>query len=96
MKPSRALQLHRGELRRLVARHGVSEPRVFGSVLAGLDGPDSDVDLLVSPGERTTLLSLAALQEAAEQLLGVPVDVLTPGALPARIREQVLRTARPL
>lgn len=33
---------------------------------------------------------------ALESLLGVPVDLLTPGDLPNSFREQVLSEARPL
>ena len=93
MKPSQALQAHRTELRQLASRHGVLYPRVFGSVLHGEDGEGSDLDLLVDPTSSTTLLTLAAIQLEAEQLLGVPVDVLTPNALPRRGRERILREA---
>lgn len=96
MKPSLALRAHRDELRRIVARHGVRAPRIFGSVVSGLDGEDSDLDLLVEPGTSTTLFTLAALQDEAEQLLGVRVDVLTPKALPSRLRDGVLASAVPL
>ncbi|HTA65449.1 MAG TPA: nucleotidyltransferase family protein [Xanthomonadaceae bacterium] len=93
MKPSQALQAHRVELRKLTSRHGVSCPRVFGSVLYGEDRDGSDLDLLVDPTPSTTLLTLAAIQLEAERLLGVPVDVHTPNALPRRGRERILREA---
>ena len=93
MKPSLALEAHRSELRQLAARHGVLRPRVFGSVLHGDDTDESDLDLLVDPSSTTTLFTLASLQIEAEQLLGVPVDVLTPKALPKRSRERVLQEA---
>ncbi len=93
MKPSEALEAHRGELREIVTRHGVLRPRIFGSVLRGDDNEDSDLDLLVEPTPHTTLMTLAALQLEAERLLGIRVDVLTPKNLPERFREQVLRQA---
>jgi len=96
MKPSQALAAHRGELRQMAARHGVLRPRVFGSVLHGDDRDDSDLDLLVDPTPATTLLNLAGLQIEAEELLGVPVDVLTPKALPRNARSRILREAAPL
>ena len=55
-----------------------------------------DLDLLVDPLPGTTLFDLGGLQVALEDLLGVPVDVVTPGDLPARIRAQVVAEARPL
>ena len=96
MKPSDALAAHRTELRQLVSRHGLARPRVFGWVLNGADTELSDVDLLVDPAESTSLLTLAALKLDAERLLGMPVSVLTPNALPPKFRSKVLRQARPL
>jgi hypothetical protein len=96
MKPSDALRNHRTELRQIVARNGALHPRVFGSAALGCDTDDSDLDLLVDPTPRTTLMTLAAIQLEAERLLGVRVDVLTPKSLPQRFRDRVLREAQPL
>ena len=96
MRPSIALADHRDALRKLSVRYSVRNPRIFGSVARGDDGERSDLDLLVDSSPETTLLRLAELQIEAEALLGVPVDVRTIEDLPARIRDSVLREARPL
>ncbi len=96
MKPSEALTAHRDELRQLVNRHGLSRPRVFGSVIRGTDTDGSDLDLLVDPGESTSLLTIAGLKIDAENLLGVSVSVLTPNGLPPKFRNDVLQHAQPL
>jgi uncharacterized protein len=96
MKPSEALAAYRAELRQLVSRHGLSRPRVFGSVLTGTDTDESDLDLLVDPAETTTLFTLARLEHAAQELLGVPVSVLTPEFLSPKFRDRVLERAEPL
>jgi uncharacterized protein len=96
MKPSAALTTHRDELRQLVSRYGLTHPRIFGSVVAGTDDDESDLDLLVDPGHSTSLLTLAGLQIDAEKLLGVPVSVLTPNGLPPKFRNEVLQRAQPL
>lgn len=96
MKPSEALSVYRAQLRDIVARHGALRPRVFGSAAHGDDIDGSDLDLLVDPTPRTTLMTLAAIQLEAERLLGIRVDVLTPKSLPQRIRERVLREAVPV
>jgi predicted nucleotidyltransferase len=96
MRPSDALKAHRAELRQLITRFGVVRPRVFGSVVTGTDREDSDLDLLVDPTPTTTLLTLARLQNEAEALLGVAVDVQTPGSLSQRFRNQVLHQAVPV
>ena len=96
MKPSESLKAHRAALREIVLRNGALHPRIFGSALRGEDDENSDLDLLVDPTPRTTLMTLAAIQLEAERLLGVRVDVLTPKSLPVRYRGGVLREAQPL
>jgi predicted nucleotidyltransferase len=93
MRPSEALAVHRAELPQLVSRYGLSRPRVFGSVLSGTDTEESDLDLLVEPAESTTLFTLAGFQIEAEKLLGVPVSVVTPNALPPKFCSNVLQQA---
>lgn len=77
MRPSEALQGHRDSVLRIAAGLGARNVRLFGSVLHGEDTEDSDVDLLVDVPKGTTLLDMVRLQNAIEEELGVPVDVLT-------------------
>ncbi|UGQ48779.1 nucleotidyltransferase family protein [Massilia endophytica] len=93
MKPSVAFQRHRVAIRRIVANHRADNARVFGSVVQGLDTEDSDLDLLIDPTPDTTLFDIGAIRHELCELLGVPVDVLTPRALPDRFRAEVLAEA---
>jgi predicted nucleotidyltransferase len=96
MQPSEALNLHRGDIRRIVeARHALN-PRVFGSVLRGEDTDDSDLDILVDPTPETSIFDIGEIRYQLRTLLGVSVDVLTPRALHARLRDQVLSEAEPV
>ncbi len=96
MKPSALLQQHRIHIREVASRFAVANPRVFGSVLHGQDAEGSDLDLLVDTLPGTTLFDLGGLQIELEELLGIPVDLLTPGDLPRKFRDQVLAKARPV
>ncbi len=96
MRPSVSLKLKRNAVLAATARFGTTNPRVFGSVVHGNDAEGSDIDLLVDPLPGTTLFDLGGLQVELEVLLGVPVDLLTPGDLPAKFRGQVLAEARPI
>jgi uncharacterized protein len=96
MKPSASLELKRNAVREAVARFRTTNPRVFGSVAHGSDAEGSDIDLLVDPLPGTTLFDLGGLQVELEALLGVAVDVLTPGDMPAKFRAQVLAEAHPI
>ena len=96
MKPSVALERKRGAVRETARRFHTANPRIFGSVLHGTDRDDSDLDLLVDALPGATLFDLGALQVELEDLLGVPVDLLTPGDLPAKFRARVLAEAQPV
>ena len=96
MRPSQILAAHREDIRRVVASHRACNPRVFGSVLHGEDTEDSDLDILIDPTPDTTLFDIGAIRHELLQLLGVPVDVLTPKALPEKFRATVLAEAVPV
>ena len=96
MKPSIALQLHRVAVREATRQFRTANPRVFGSVAQGTDHDGSDLDLLVDTLPGATLFDLGGLQVDLEELLGVSVDLLTPGDLPPKFRDKILSEARPV
>jgi predicted nucleotidyltransferase len=96
MRPSVVLDLKRNAVREAVSRFRASNPRVFGSIVHGTDQDGSDLELLVDALPGATLFDLGGLQDELESLLGVHVDVLTPGDLPPRFREKVLAEAKPV
>jgi len=96
MKPSIAFQAHRDAIRPIAERHRASNARVFGSVLQGYDMEGRDLDILVDPTPETTLLDIGAIRHELLALFGVPVDMLTPKALPENFREAVLAGAVPV
>ena len=80
-------------IKAIAARHKGLKIAVFGSVARGEDGPDSDVDFLVTFDKGTSLLDLVRLQNALEEFLKIPVDVISIGGLKPRdhqIREEAL------
>lgn len=81
--PHEALEQHRDGLRQLAAEYGLTNMRVFGSAAQGTDTTQSDLDILVTRSPNVGLLTIAEFAFAAERLLGVPVDVVTDGGLPA-------------
>ena len=96
MKPSIALLAHQAAVREAAIRFRTTNPRVFGSVVHGTDREGSDLDLLVDALPGATLFDLGGLQVELEELLGVSVDLLTPGDLPPKFRDQILSEARPI
>ena len=94
MRSSQALSQH--VVCQAAVRYRVANSRVFGSALHGDDAEGSDLDLLVDPLPGTTLFGLGGLQDELQDMLGVPVDVLTPKDLPAKFRDAVVQEARTL
>jgi len=96
MRPSTALQAKRAAIRSVVERHNALNARVFGSVVHGNDHEGSDLDILIDPTPKTSLMDVAKIQVELEALLGVKVDVLTPNSLPDSFRHIVLAEAVPV
>jgi predicted nucleotidyltransferase len=96
MKPSVAVAANRDAIRSVVERHRAKNARIFGSVLHGNDVEGSDLDLLIDPTLETTLFDIGAITHELIELLGVPVDVLTPNALPEHFRAKVVAEALPV
>lgn len=94
MKPSEALQKHKDAVKKAAVARKAFNVRVFGSSCFGVDGEGSDLDLLVDTLPGATLFDLGGLQVDLEEILGVPVDLLTPEDLPVKFREKVLNEAR--
>ncbi|MBT1675056.1 helix-turn-helix domain-containing protein [Curtobacterium aurantiacum] len=83
---------HRQDLVAIVERFGGRNPRLFGSVARGEDGPGSDVDLMIDVDPGLGIFALMRIQDAAERLLEVRVDVVDA----AGMSDAVVRTAVPL
>ena len=69
--------------------------RVFGSIVRGEAGPDSDIDILVEfeTDARVGLFEFARLQRRLSEVLGRPVDLVTPDALHESLKQQILSEA---
>ncbi len=78
----RLLTEHKAELRE---RFGVARLALFGSYARGEATPVSDVDVLVA-FERPIGWEIVDLHDYLEALLGLPVDLVTEGALQSKPR----------
>jgi len=87
----------RQRIREIAAHHGAMNVRVYGSFVRGEETAGSDIDLLVDAGPVTTPWFPGGLISELQELLGRPVDVAVGAeSLHHRIRERVLREARPI
>ena len=82
------LQRHQPQLQ---ARCPFTKLYIFGSYARGTPTPDSDIDILIDYDRAPTLIDLFHLKDALENLLGLPVDLVTRNGLKPRIRDRVLQ-----
>ncbi len=78
--------------------YGVSSAGLFGSRAFGDNKPDSDFDFVVDfdPRSPTTFLGLIELKEKLEDILGVPVDIVTKKSISPYLRQSILDSVIPI
>lgn len=87
------IRLNRASILSVAAKHGAARLRVFGSVVHNADGPDSDIDFLVSMAPGRDLFDLVAFKRDLDELLQQPADVVTDEELSPHIRGRILSEA---
>jgi len=92
--PSLAMLVRRRTtIRRIAAKHGARDLRVFGSLITGTPNSGSDIDLLVTLAPSRSLLDAVRLQRELTAALGVPVDLVLHDGLSRYARSTVLHDA---
>lgn len=86
----------REDIRRIAAKHGATNIRVFGSVARDQAKQSSDLDLLIDVGPNTSSWFPAGLILDLENLLGCRVEVVIENGLNPQIRERVVSEAIPI
>ena len=82
------LKEHKDEIRQMFRAQVVG---IFGSYARGDDKVGSDVYVLVNFEDGATLFDLVGLDDYIEGMFGLPVDVVSMGALHAMMKNEVLR-----
>jgi len=96
MRPSLSLVTHSEQVRAVLARAGLQNPRVFGSVARGQDIETSDLDLLVEVANGTTFFDLARIEDELSSILGCRVELLTAGSLAPDVAKRAAVDVMPL
>jgi predicted nucleotidyltransferase len=90
------LHRRRDDILAVAARHGVSNPRLFGSVARGEERADSDIDLLVDLADDRGFDDYLALIDELESLFARRVEVVIERSLSRHFRPYVEAEAQPL
>jgi predicted nucleotidyltransferase len=89
------LRKHKPQIEAIAAKHGITNIRVFGSVVRGDARPDSDVDLLADLSRSHGWDFITAKLEIADYL-GFPVDMVDDACLDHYMAPHILNEAVPL
>jgi len=81
------------KIKKIAAKHGAYDIRIFGSISRENENQDSDIDLLVKTQEKTSPWFPGGLISDLENMLGKKVEVVTETGLNKLIRDQVLKEA---
>lgn len=90
-----SIRENKSKITQLGIKHGMLNPRLFGSILEENTTPN-DVDILVKAKEGSSYFDLVRYWYALEELLGCKVDVLTEEGLSPYLKDQILKSAKPL
>lgn len=82
------IKKHRDEIRQLFKAEIVG---IFGSYGRGEENEGSDVDVLVNFDDGATLFDIVGLGDYLEEMLGLPVDVVSMRALHPMMKSSVLK-----
>lgn len=93
MKRAEVLKLLKAHKPELARKFGVHDLALFGSTSRDTAGPQSDVDILVAFEGAADSSRYFGLQFYLEDLLGVPVDLVTDKALRPELRPYVEQEA---
>lgn len=84
---------YRNDILAITSRYGASDVFVFGSTARGTADDSSDIDLLVNLEESRSLMDLARINVALEDLLHKKVDIVVASSLKSALRDNILKDA---
>lgn len=87
------LKSKRSQIRRISEKHGVTNLRVFGSVVRGEQNGQSDLDLLVKMAPSRDLTDLVSFAQDMQAMMQVRVDVVSEGGLSPFLRDRIIAEA---
>lgn len=89
------IEIPKRKIAEFCKKNHIRKLSLFGSVLHGDFGPDSDIDLLVEfePAHIPGFFKLAHIERELSEIMGKKVDLRTPQELSKYFRDEVLSEA---
>ena len=73
----------------IAAKYGLRRAYLFGSYAKGKANEQSDVDLLIEKGRPLSLLMLSGMLQEAQEVIGLPIDLVTTTGIDDDFRAQI-------
>jgi uncharacterized protein len=84
-------------LKPILRKYGIKYAGIFGSYARGDARPDSDVDILVSLGDRTfTLFDMMDFKDEISKQLKKSVDIVSDRAIVSYFRDFIYKDLKPI
>jgi len=77
----------------MIERFHIESLAVFGSVIKGNTGPNSDIDILVRYHITPGFFAFLDFKKYLESLVGRPVDLVTEKALKKQLYDEIMKEA---
>ncbi len=75
----------------ILKKHGVKKAVLFGSLVRGEMGEDSDIDILVKIDKDISLLDFVGIKLELEEVLGRKVDLVEYDTIKPRLKDRILK-----
>jgi len=90
---SKELEQYQKVILPILKRNLIKRAAIFGSFAKGSNNTDSDIDLLIEPGEGFTIFELLEIEDEISALINRKVDLVEYSAIKSSIRDEVLLSA---
>ncbi len=97
MRASKVLDQHRQAIRAVGERYrekGITNLRVFGSVVDGTDTDSSDIDFLVDAEKHVSLFTIGGLYSDLEDILKRKIDLVLSDEVPSHLKATMFDKAK--
>jgi predicted nucleotidyltransferase len=80
----------------ILKRYQIQHASLFGSFSKGTETENSDIDMLIEPGNNFTLFDMLSLEDELKALTNRNIDLVEFSAIKPSIKSEVLKTAIPI
>lgn len=81
----------KAKILRVLKKYGIKKAGIFGSYARGEQKRNSDVDILIQPPKKMSLLDFVGVKLDLEDVVGQKIDLLSYNGIHPMLRRQILK-----